>query len=320
MNLTLDHVTHRYTKRSPAIIKDITLQLSSASVFALVGESGCGKTTLGKIAVGLAVPERGSLQINGHPIVTRDDWRQAHRKVQFVHQDPYASLNPVSTIRDIIGAGLLRHHMATRKTVRDQVREILKQVGLPSDDEFMARYPNQLSGGQRQRVSIGRAIALQPDIIVADEAVSMLDVSMRVSVLDLLLQLREEFGVGYLFITHDFGVVRYFAEGQNIGVLYFGEMVEQGLCEDVIAHPLHPYTWLLLTSAPVPDPKRNLARPALPDTVFQPQPKEGVPGCAFQLRCPFVDASCRVASPPLREVSAGHFVACFFPERVPAIR
>ena len=313
--LDLEQVTHWFSrsKEKATVLQSVNLQLASHQIFALVGESGSGKTTLGKVVVGLIEPQEGTVRFNGRSVSDRHERKVYRKSVQLVHQDPYASLNPTSKVLDIIGGGLLRHGLANRKTVRAKVKEILADVGLPANDDFLLRYPNQLSGGQRQRVSIGRAIAVEPEIVVADEAVSMLDVSMRVSILDLLLKLNRDRGVGCLFITHDFGVVRYFAEGQRIGVMYRGALVETGPCEEVIAHPNHPYTKLLLASMPVLDPRQNRARPRVAASAFQPVDTGGQ-GCPFRARCPYAQARCSEESPTLDEVSEGHAAACFFPE------
>ncbi len=313
--LELDHLKFRYGRRAtdPLILEDVTMHLQSDRIIALVGESGSGKTTLGKIAVGLISPHDGVMQFNRQAITRPEVFKTYRRAVQMVHQDPYASLNPTAKVLDIIGGGLLQHRLANRRTVRDMVRKTLEDVGLPATEEFILRYPNQLSGGQRQRVSIGRAIALQPELVVADESVSMLDVSMRVSMLDLLLRLKADRHVGYLFITHDFGVVRYFAEGETVNVMYRGVIIEQGICEEVIAHPLHPYTALLLASAPVPDPRANRRREAVPTTELQDAMDSRIGGCRYRLRCSRAQEQCAGEEPPLGPDSADHQVACFYP-------
>lgn len=313
--LELDHLKFRYGRRAtdPLILEDVTMHLQSDRIIALVGESGSGKTTLGKIAVGLVSPHEGVMQFNRQAITQPEVFKTYRRAVQMVHQDPYASLNPTAKVLDIIGGGLLQHRLANRRTVRGMVRQTLDDVGLPATEEFIWRYPNQLSGGQRQRVSIARAIALQPELVVADESVSMLDVSMRVSMLDLLLRLKADRHVGYLFITHDFGVVRYFAEGETVNVMYRGVIIEQGICEEVIAHPLHPYTALLLASAPIPDPRANRRREAVPTTELQDTMDAKIGGCRYRLRCSRAQAQCAGEQPRLGPDSADHQVACFFP-------
>jgi len=313
--LDLEHIHFRYGRKpnTPYILQDVSLHLRSQKIIALVGESGSGKTTLGKLAVGLLATDSGVTQFNGQSLKDRKVFKQYRRAVQMVHQDPYASLNPTARVLDIIGGGLLQHRLATRKTVRARTLETLADVGLPATEEFLQRYPIQLSGGQRQRVSIGRAMALNPKIVVADESVSMLDVSMRVAMLDLMLGLRDSRGVGYLFITHDFGVVRYFAEGETVMVMYRGRIIESGMAEDVIAHPQHPYTALLLESAPVPDPVQNRARGVIPSAALKEDTGWLTRGCRFRGRCIRADAQCEDVEPVLSPEGASHQAACFHP-------
>jgi oligopeptide/dipeptide ABC transporter ATP-binding protein len=238
--------------------------------------------------------------------------------VQVVQQDPYGSLNPGLNIEDALGAALLYHRMVGRKGLRDELLRVLQEVGLDATPAFLRRYPHQLSGGQRQRVAIARSMSLQPRVVVADEATSMLDVSMRVAILDLLLSFRKQRELAYLFISHDFGVVRYFSQGGRVIVMFYGVIVEQGPSEEVIRHPRHPYTYLLLQAIPIPDPvaARRRKTEELSDYV------EGQPaaaGCVFANRCPFAEEQCRTSRPPLKELAPGHWAACWFPERVPAI-
>lgn len=313
--LDLEHIHFRYGRKLgvPYILDDVSVHLRSHKIIALVGESGSGKTTLGKLAVGLLTPHRGVAQFNGQPLHDPGVFKRYRRTVQMVHQDPYASLNPTARVLDIIGGGLLQHRLATRKTVRAHVLATLADVGLPATEEFIQRYPSQLSGGQRQRVSIGRAMALKPEIVVADESVSMLDVSMRVAMLDLMLGLRDGRGVGYLFITHDFGVVRYFAEGETVMVMYQGRIIESGISEEVITHPQHPYTALLLASAPVPDPIQNRARGPIPSVALKEASGLMTQGCRFRDRCMRADAQCAEEEPVLSPEGASHQAACFHP-------
>ncbi len=318
--LSLDHIRHRYDKKSSQnVLNNVSVSIEQNDILALVGESGCGKTTLGKIAVGLVKPSEGVVSFKGSDIsgLKGSGYHNYRRGVQLVHQDPYASLNPTQSIYETLSAGLIRHKLCSRRDRRDRVKDFLKTVGLDPTDDFLHRYPHQLSGGQRQRVGVARALVVQPQLIVADEAVSMLDVSMRVSILDLLLQLKEDRGLSYLFITHDFGVVRYFAEGYRIGVLYFGALVEEGSCAELIERPLHPYTYTLLSAVPIPDPRWNRSRTPvvlrnLDDTAMPAQ------GCPFVQRCPFSDQHCREETPPLRSFDGQHKSACFHPDRIPS--
>ncbi len=322
--LRVENVTHRYpTTTSPLPVLDsVSLDVDTDSVTAVVGESGCGKTTLGRVVTGLVRPSSGRLLYGGNDIwhMSRREWDTYRRGVQVIQQDPYASLNPGLSVRDTLRPGLLRHHIVPRGDTEDEILRLLDIVGLDSSKEFLRRYPHQLSGGQRQRVAIARAISLRPEVVVADEATSMLDVSIRVSVLDLLLSLRAERNLSYVFISHDFGVVRYFTRGGRIIVMFFGVVVEDGSAEEVIRRPRHPYTYLLLDAIPVPDPRTARRRrndavaAALDDRVEQPPSQVG---CIFSRRCPFVEDVCRTTRPVLTEISPGHRAACLFPERVP---
>jgi len=317
--LEVDAVTHRYRAR-PArpVLEQVSLVVRPRELVSLVGESGCGKTTLGRLVAGLERPSSGHVRFNG-----RDIWSLRGRSakkwrlsVQLVHQDPYASLNPGLSIGSTLGAGLVHNKLAQRRNLHEHLLGLLRQVGLEATPEFLRRFPHQLSGGQRQRVAIARAISVRPSLLVADEVTSMLDVSMRVAILDLLRSFSEDRGVASLFISHDLGVVRYFSRGGRILVMFYGTLVEQGPTEEVVARPKHPYTYLLLEAVPVPNPTLARERAA----TRPPAALEGGPastGCAYSNRCPFAEARCRQDKPPSVEVSPGHQVACHFPERVP---
>jgi len=314
-------VSHWYaTSGDRPVLDDVSLEMTDSQVVAVVGESGCGKTTLGRLVAGLMPPTLGSLRFDGRDIWSlrgkeRRAWRRA---VQLVHQDPFASLNPGLTIASTLGAALVHHKLVSRRNLQEALLALLAQVGLDADPDFLRRYPHQLSGGQRQRVAIAAAVSLQPSLIVADEVTSMLDVSMRVAMLDLLASLGAEHNIAYLFISHDLGVVRYFAAGGRVMVMFFGVVVEEGPTEQIIFEPRHPYTYLLLEAVPVPDP--DLARHRL-DSGGSDM-REGEPsdqGCVFSNRCPFAEERCHKERPSLVEGSTGHRVACFFPERVPNV-
>lgn len=319
--LTVDSVTHSYPTSPHPVLHDISLEINDDDIVAVVGESGCGKSTLGRLMVGLDSPSAGQILYRGQDPgrfhgARRRDWR---RHVQMIHQDPYGSLNPGLTIGATLAPGLLKHGLATRSTVGRTMMDLLNEVGLDPDREFLRRYPHQLSGGQRQRVSIARTIALQPELIVADEVTSMLDVSMRVSILDLLRSFREGRTMAYVFISHDFGVVRYFARGGRIIVMFFGHVVEIGPSEKLINEPRHPYTRTLLEAIPVPDPQVARARgtgSARSGLVERP----ALHGCPFAHRCPLVVEECRHQRPTLVPDESGHAAACIRSDDVPGLQ
>lgn len=318
--LEIRRVTHRYdTGGGRPVLNDVSLHVDEGEIVALVGESGCGKTTLGRLAAGLAEPTRGTVAFDGDDIATlrgrsRKSWR---RQVQLVHQDPYGSLNPGLTIGSTLAAGLLEHKLATRRTLQERLIHLLQQVGLDATPAFLQRYPHQLSGGQRQRLSIARAISLQPRLVIADEVTSMLDVSMRVAIMDLLLSIQRERHLGFVFISHDFGVVRYIAQGGRIVVMFFGVVVEEGPVEQLITAPRHPYTHMLLESVPVPDPAVARQRPTETRRLIG---EASTTGCVFAARCPLVQDRCRQEAPPLIELDDRHRTACFFSDQVPPLR
>ncbi|TDD19355.1 ABC transporter ATP-binding protein [Kribbella turkmenica] len=321
--LDVQNVTHTYdTGTGRPVLHNVDLSTKEGEIVALVGESGCGKSTLGRLIAGLHEPSSGSVSFEGSDIAglrgkRRKEWR---RHVQMVHQDPYGSLNPGLTIGSTLAPGMLQHKLANRRTVQAEMIKLLQQVGLDATPVFLQRYPHQLSGGQRQRVSIARAISLQPKLIVADEVTSMLDVSMRVAILDLLLSFQRDRGIGFVFISHDFGVVRYFAQGGRIAVMFYGYIVEEGPVEDLIKSPSHPYTHMLLQAIPVPDPvlvrKRDEQGSSPERLTGEPSTK----GCVFANRCPLVQDVCRKEAPPLKDIGSGHRTACFFSDEIPPLK
>jgi peptide/nickel transport system ATP-binding protein len=280
----------------------------------LVGESGCGKTTTGKMVAGLLHPTSGRILFEGQDVwkLGGEAWRRYRRAVQIVHQDPYASLNPVHPVYQILSAPLFRHKLVrNRPQALARIFELLQIVDLTPPADFVDKYPHQLSGGQRQRLSIARALTLNPRFIVADEPVSMVDVSIRISLLNILLRLQEEFGTGFLFITHDLALAKYFAWRGRIGVMYLGRLVELANTPEVVAEPLHPYTRALLAAIPEADPNvtRHKERMAL-RSMDVPSLLHIPPGCNFHPRCPLFEAGlCDRLVPPLYPVQ-GHEVAC----------
>lgn len=296
-------------------VDNVSLAVEPGEIVCLVGESGCGKSTTGRMAAGLLPISAGQVLFQGQDIAQMNGERyQAYRRaVQIVHQDPYASLNPTHTVRDILSAPLLRHKKVSDKAQAEKrAREILDIVDLTPAHDFMDKYPHQLSGGQRQRVSVARALTVEPKFIVADEAVSMVDVSIRVSLLNMLARLKSEFDVTFLFITHDLALAKYFAWGGRIVVMYLGRIVEEGPTPRVIADPRHPYTQALLAAVPEADPelaqrKRTLELRSseIPSLLHLPS------GCTFHPRCPFtVPGQCDRTVPRLEAISAGGSVAC----------
>jgi oligopeptide/dipeptide ABC transporter ATP-binding protein len=324
--LSVEHVSHRYqaARDDRPVLRDVNVEIEPGQDLAVVGESGCGKTTLGRLITGLTRPTEGTISFDGADIwkLRGAQYREYRQSVQLVHQDPYGALNPGLTVEETLAGGLRHHRIVPRREVRDEVERLLGLAGLDTSPAFLERFPHQLSGGQRQRLVIARAMALRPSLIVADEPVSMLDVSMRISILDLLKSLGQSHGLTYLFISHDFGVVRYFAAGGRIIVMFFGVVVESGPVEEVIARPRHPYTFLLLDAIPEPDPRRARRRRS-EATRIAAERIEAYPadtGCIFANRCPFVRDRCRTEQPPSLPVegASAHSAACWYPEEVPA--
>lgn len=309
------------TKRgSIAAVDDISLTLNPSDIICLVGESGSGKTTVARMAAGLLKPTAGTVTFEGHNLheMSRDQFKEYRKAVQIVHQDPYASLNPVHTVGDILSAPLLHHKIAKgRRDATKRVGDLLELVDLRPVENFISKYPHQLSGGQRQRISVARAMALNPRMIIADEAVSMVDVSIRVSLLNTMLKLRNELGVTFLFITHDLAVVKYFGWEGHIGVMYVGKLVEYGRTPQIIGRPLHPYTRALAAAIPEADPDLTRSKEKLQLRSLDIPNLTNLPdGCVFHPRCPYFEPGlCDVTMPPLVDVGHGRQVACHVVER-----
>jgi oligopeptide/dipeptide ABC transporter ATP-binding protein len=315
--ISLDHVSRTFLqgKRVVKAVDNVSLSINEGEIVCLVGESGCGKTTTGKMLAGLLRPTAGQILFEGQNIwaIDRRDFQRYRQAVQIIHQDPYASLNPVHQVSRILSAPLLRHKLvANQEAAQARIREILSIVDMTPPEDFIDKYPHQLSGGQRQRVSVARALTVHPRFIVADEAVSMVDVSIRVSLLNMLTRLKDELGVTFLFITHDLALAKYFAWQGRIAVMYLGRLIEVALTPRLVSDPLHPYSKALLSAVPEADPKitRTKQRVQL-RSLDVPSLLNLPPGCNFHPRCPlFEEGLCDKVVPELTEMSDGRYVAC----------
>jgi oligopeptide transport system ATP-binding protein len=287
-------------------VDGVTFSMQKGETLGLVGESGCGKSTTGRAIIRLHRPTTGTIKFLGTDISGLEgaELRQMRRRMQMIFQDPYASLNPRMNVDGIIGEPMEIHGVGSKAERHERVRDLLATVGLNPD--FGSRYPHEFSGGQRQRIGVARALALNPDLIVADEPVSALDVSIRAQIINLLQQLQQELGLSYLFIAHDLAVVRHLSD--RVAVMYLGQIVEQGAAADLYTDPRHPYTVSLLSAVPVPDPAIKRTKLVVQGDV--PSPLNPPPGCRFHTRCPYAEARCKVDVPLLREVEPGHHVAC----------
>ncbi|MGN7297804.1 ABC transporter ATP-binding protein [Ferdinandcohnia sp. SAFN-114] len=287
-------------------VDDVSFEILKGETLGLVGESGCGKSTTGRTILRLTKPTDGKIIFDGKDItnLAGTTLRKIRQDFQMVFQDPYASLNPKQMVGDVVAEPIKNYYKKSSKELKPEIIELLKKVGLPEDAYY--KYPHEFSGGQRQRIGIARALALRPKLIIADEPVSALDVSVQSQVLNLLKELQEEFDLTFLFIAHDLSVVKHMSD--RIGVMYLGGIVEIADKNGLYAEPLHPYTKALISAIPYPDPRRKKERIILEGDV--PSPANPPTGCPFHPRCAFATDECRAVKPALKEVKPGHRVAC----------
>jgi oligopeptide/dipeptide ABC transporter ATP-binding protein len=294
-------------------VNDVTFSLQEGETLGLVGESGCGKTTLSRALMRLIDASDGTIRFHGKDITksNRKELEPLRREMQMVFQDPFASLNPRKRVVQIIGAPL-RLHGTPRDKVESKVRELLRRVGL--HPEHLNRFPHEFSGGQRQRIGVARALALEPRLVVLDEPVSALDVSVQAQIINLLDDLQDEFGLTYMFVAHDLSVVRHVSD--RIAVMYLGKLMEVSPAEELYTKPIHPYTAALLAAVPIPDPRENRARERIVVSGEPPNPIDPPSGCVFHPRCPRATDICKRVEPPLVRYPNGHLAACHHPLNV----
>ena len=321
--IELEHVSRFYGSGSQQLraVDDVSFTIMPGETLCLVGESGCGKSTTGRMMAGLLEPSEGRVLYGGKEVGSLpDEERKSFRRaVQIIHQDPYASLNPIRNVTQILSAPLQRHKLVkSRSELKSRLHELLETVGLTPPEDFLRKHCHQLSGGQRQRVSVARALTVNPEVIVADEPVSMVDVSLRIGLLNMLLSLQRDLGVAFLFITHDLAVAKHFSWDGRIGVMYLGRMVELGATQRLVKEPVHPYTRALISALPEADPEltRNKERlrlrsPDIPSLLNLPS------GCPFHPRCPmYEEGLCDTDRPAEDAVDIdGHLAACYVAAR-----
>ena len=310
--LRVEHLTKHFPApggKAVHAVDDVSFTITKGKTLGLVGESGCGKSSCARTVIRLYEPTSGNIFLGGDDIssLTQKQLLPYRRKMQMIFQDPYASLNARMTVQDIIAEPLRAHKICKNKAEeREMVARMLRRVGL--NQEHAGRYAHEFSGGQRQRVGIARELILQPELVICDEPISALDVSIQAQVVNMLRTFQEEQGLTYLFIAHDLSMVRYVSD--DVGVMYLGQLVEKCEADEVYCHPLHPYTQGLLSSVPIPDPTKARLKNKEGITGDVPSPIAPPSGCRFHTRCPYATAKCREAAPEFKEAAPGHFVAC----------
>ena len=290
-------------------VDDVTMSIRAGETMGVVGESGCGKSTLGRTILRLLPSTDGHIYFDGEDITgvtSKKELRELHKKAQLIFQDPYSSLNPRMTVEDTLKEPLILSKKYTKQQIKEETQRIMDLVGI--DNRIRLAYPHELDGGRRQRVGIGRALAYNPKFIVCDEPVSALDVSIQAQILNLLMELQENYGLTYMFITHNMSVVRHISH--NISVMYLGQLVETSSTRELFRQPMHPYTKALLSAVPFADPDASRARNRIKLTGDVPSPMSAQTGCKFASRCSQCTKACREEAPTLREVRPGHFVSC----------
>lgn len=319
--LQVDHLKQYFPVKTDSLFKpkayvkavdDVSFQLYEGETLSIVGESGCGKSTTGRAILRLDEPTDGKVYYSGKDILglNKKEMRKLRGDLQVIFQDPFASLNPRQTVKQILNEAMAIQDVVAKPKRMDRMLELLGYVGLPP--EALDRYPHEFSGGQRQRIGIARALAVNPKLIICDEAVSALDVSIQAQILNLLKKLQNQFGLTFLFISHDLSVVRHISD--RVMVMYLGKVVEIADKKDLFDTPLHPYTQALLSSIPVPNPVIKRERILLKGDV--PSPINPPSGCRFHTRCPFATEKCKVEEPTIREIGTNHFVSCHYAEKM----